>query len=557
MSGAADPGRTAPPAPIPTAAGPRTARPPAGQSGYLAAPGGVRRYHAAHWDEPLVLELGSPGERGYLPPATEPGIAAAVGDVLSRIPSGVRRTAPPALPELSQPQVLRHFLRLSQMTLGAHLTPDASEGTCTMKYSPLVNEAVARSPRMTELHPRQADETVQGILEVVWRFERILSEISGLDAFSFQPGGGAQGIFANACIIRAFHESRGEADRRDEIITTAFSHPADAAAPSVAGFRVITLMPGERGFPDVDALRAAISPRTAGLMMTNPEDTGIFNPEVAQFTRLVHEAGGLCAYDQANANGILGITRAREAGFDLCQFNLHKTFSTPHGSIGPAGGAVGATAQLERFLPSPVVRSDGTRFWLDHDRPDSIGRVRSFHGNFQVVLRAYAWVMALGAEGLRQVAETAALNNNYLATCLAEVPGVEIPYPGGGRRIEQVRYSWEPLHEATGITTDELHRRIVDFGMQAYTTSHVPMLVPEPFTLEPSESQSKADLDEYVAIFSELSREAREEPDVVRSAPHAVAVGQVDEAAIDDPARWAMTWRGLQRKRAASDASGR
>jgi glycine dehydrogenase subunit 2 len=509
---------------------------------------GSPTYHGARWDEPLILEMGTPGERGYIPPAVEPELAAEVENPAELLPVALRRREPPRLPELAQPTVLRHFLRLSQMTMGAHITPDASLGTCTMKYSPLVNEQFCRAPEMSELHPLQDDETVQGILEIVYRFAEMLCEISGMDAFTFQPGGGSQGIFANACIIRAYHASRGELEQRREIISTAFSHPIDCAAPAVAGFRVISLTPGPNGYPEVEALRAAVSERTAGLMMTNPEDTGIFNPHVAEMTRMVHEAGGLCAYDQANANGILGITRARESGFDLCQFNLHKTFSVPHGSVGPACGAAGCTDELARFLPVPMAAFDGERYFWDFDRPESIGKVRSFLGNMQAVLRSYAWVLAHGAEGLEQVSQTAVLNNNYLATKLARIPGVEIPYAGNGHRLQEVRYSWQPLLEATGVGTEDVRRRLVDFGLQGYFTSHHPVLVPEPFTLEPSESWGKAALDEYVAALAQISREAHEQPDLVQSAPHNAAVHRIDEEAINTPERWAMTWRGFRRK---------
>jgi glycine cleavage system P protein (glycine dehydrogenase) subunit 2 len=514
----------------------------------------LRRYHAAQWNEPIVMEMGSPGQRGVLPPEVAPGIKAAAGDVLAHVPEEVRRKTPPRLPELSQPQVLRHYLRLSQMTLGADLTPDASLGTCTMKYSPKINDVLARLPQCSDLHPLQDEETVQGILQIMYRFGEMLSEISGLDAFSFQPGGGTQGIYANACIMRAYHRARGEGARRTEVITTAFSHPSDAAAPAVAGFRVITLMPGDHGYPEMDALRAALSGRTAGLMIANPEDTGIFNPHIREFTDAVHDTGGLCAYDQANANGIVGITRAREAGFDMCQFNLHKTFSTPHSSIGPACGAIGVTRALERFLPVPVVEYDGGSYRLAYHRTDSIGKIRSFVGMAQVVLRAYAWVMAVGAEGLRAAAESAVLNNNYLAARLSEIPGVSIPYPLGGRRLEQVRYSWQRLRDETGVGTEDVRRRIVDFGLQGYFTSHHPVVVPEPFTLEPHDSMSKEELDEYVSVFREVSREAHADPESVKSAPHRGAVHRIDAAAIDDPDRWAMTWRAHVRKRGGTQA---
>jgi glycine dehydrogenase subunit 2 len=510
-----------------------------------------REFQAARWDEPMVMELGAPGERGVLPPEAEPEVRAAIGDVLGRIPAALRRQARPNLPELSQSQVLRHYLHLAQMTLGFDLSPDASLGTCTMKYSPKVNEQLARMPEMADIHPLQDETTIQGMLEIMYRFGQILAEISGLDVFSFQPAGGAQGIFTNACIIRAYHAERGEAELRNEIITTAFSHPADAATPAVAGFRVITLMPGANGYPEVDALKAALSARTAGLMVTNPEDTGIFNPHIQEFVREVHSVGGLCAHDQANANGILGVVRTRDIGFDMCQFNLHKTFSIPHGSIGGSCGAVGVTAELAKYLPVPVVEFDGERYHLRDDRPDSIGKIRSFHGNAQAVLRGYAWVMALGADGLRRVAETAVLNNNYLATRLSAIAGVAIPYAGSGRRLQEIRYSWEPLHQATGVGTEDVRRRLVDFGLQSYFTSHHPMLVPEPFTLEPSESLSRADLDEYAAAFEAIADEARTNPHTVQSAPHRSSIHQIDAAALDDHQRWAMTWRAFRRKHRA------
>ena len=514
-----------------------------------------RAYQAAKWDEQIVLEMGSPGERGYIPPAVEPEISAFSGDAAALIPPAMRRAQAPRLPEMAQPSVLRHFLRLSQMTMGAHITPDASLGTCTMKYSPLVNEEMARTPQMGELHPYQDDDTAQGMLEIIYGLEQMLCEISGMDAFTFQPAGGSQAIFANACIIRAYHADRGEGEQRNEIISTSFSHPIDCAAPAVAGFRVITLAPSPNGYPDLEALKAAVSPRTAGLMMTNPEDTGIFNPHVEDFTRIVHEAGGLCAYDQANANGILGVTRARENGFDLCQFNLHKTFSVPHGSAGGSCGAGGVTAELAKYLPAPMVIRDGDRYRWDHDRPDSIGKVRSFHGNIQAVLRSYAWIMAHGAEGIQAVAETAVINNNYLASKLAQIPGITIPYGGNGHRLQEVRYSWESLLEETGVDTEDIRRRIVDFGLQGYFTSHHPVLVPEPMTLEPCESYSRADLDEYATVLTRISNEAHTDPELVRSAPHASTIHRIQEDIIDDPSRLAMTWRGyLKKQQKAADA---
>jgi glycine dehydrogenase subunit 2 len=517
------------------------------QARYTEGKPNLRRFHQARWDEPILFELSREGQRGILLPEVEAGIVDRVGDVLAAIPQGVRRQRPPRLPELSQPQVLRHYLRLSQETLGADLNVDVGQGTCTMKFNPKVNDQLARTPEMAELHPLQDDQTVQGILEILYRFEQILKEISGMDQFTFQPGAGSQAIYANAAIIRAYHAGRGEADRRDEIITTIFSHPSDAACPKTAGFKVITLYPDEDGYPDLEALKVAVSERTAGLMITNPEDTGIFNPRIAEFVRIVHQAGGLCSYDQANANGILGITRAADAGFDLCHFNLHKTFSTPHGCGGPAVGATGVTRKLARFLPVPVLEFDGLQYRWNYDRPESIGKIRQFHGVAPAVLKAYAWVMSLGAEGLRQVAEVAVLNNNYLLKRILEIRGVSAPYARGRRRIEQVRYSWEEFADETGVTTDDIGARAADYGVH-YWTSHHPFIVPEPMTLEPTESYSKAELDEYAAILRHVSEEAYSSPEIVKTAPPNCPIHRMDQHALDDPQQWAITWRAYQRK---------
>jgi glycine dehydrogenase subunit 2 len=507
----------------------------------------LRRFHQAKWDEPVIFELGSPGQRGILVPEVDDGIHQQVGDVLDTLPETMRRTRPPKLPELSQPQVLRHYVRLSQENLGADLNIDVGQGTCTMKYSPKINDQLAASPQIAGLHPLQDEDTAQGALALMYGFEQILKEISGLDRFSLQPGAGSAAIYTNVSIIRAYHESRGEGDQRDEMITTIFSHPSNAACAQTAGFKVITLYPDEDGYPDFEALKAAVSERTAGLMITNPEDTGIYNPRIAEFVQVVHDAGGLCAYDQANANGILGITRAREAGFDLCHFNLHKTFSTPHGCGGPGGGAVGATPELARFLPVPLVQFDGERYSLDSDRPDSIGKIAPFYGNVTVILKAYAWAMSLGAEGLRQVAEIAVLNNNYLLTKMLEIPGASAPYAPGKRRIEQVRYSWQDLAEETGVHSEEIGIRAADFGVH-YWTSHHPFVVPEPCTLEPTESYSKQELDEYVDILAHVAQEAREDPDLVKSAPHNSTIHTVEHEPFDEPAQWAVTWRAYQKK---------
>lgn len=517
-----------------------------------------RRYHAPVWSEPIIMEMGSPGEVGIVVPKTDAEVEAVVGDAEVHIPEPMRRRNPPVLPEISQLQVLRHYEHLAQMTLGVEENIDISTGTATMKYSPKVNEILARMPQVTEIHPCQDEETIQGILEMTYKLGTFLGEISGMDRFTFQPPGGSVATFTNACVFRAYHASRGEEDKRDEIITTIFSHPCIGATAAAAGFKVITLMPGPEGYPDRIALETACSERTAGLMVTNPEDTGIYNPGIKQFVEIVHEAGGLCFYDQANANGILGITRARDAGFDACHFNLHKTFSAPHGSYGPGCGAYGVREELERFLPRPAVIYDGKRYRLDDDRPESIGKVREFMGNIPAVVRAYAWIMAMGAEGLLGVARTSVLNNNYLAQFLTAIPGVMRHYAEGKFRLEQTRYSWEKLKEDTGCGTEDVQRRMVDFGVQSYFMSHHPWIVPEPFTPEPCESYSKEDCDYWAAVLRQISKEAYTNPEIVRSAPHNAPIHKLDPAPLNDPERWAMTWRSyIKKTRKSREEEGR
>jgi glycine dehydrogenase subunit 2 len=506
----------------------------------------LRRYHQAHWDEPIVFDLHGAGERGLLPSRTEPSVRAAVGDVLAMLPAGLRRATPPALPEIGQARVLRHYLRLSQENLGADLNVEIGPGPCTMKYSPKINERFARHPGLADLHPLQRPEDLQGVLEIVWRTERMLAEISGLDEVSLHAQGGSAAIWANIAMARAYHAHRGDA-QRDEVVTTIFSHPSNAACAKAAGYRVITVHPGPDGLPDMEAYRRALSERTAAIMVTNPEDTGIYNPRIADWVDAAHQAGALAIYDQANANGVLGITRAREAGFDACQFNLHKTFSTPHGCGGPGAAANAVTRALAPFLPTPVVTETAGEFRLDYDRPLSIGPLGPAFGAIGHIVRAYAWIRALGADGLRAVAETAVLNNNYLMAQVLKIPGAAAPYAPGRPRIEQVRYSWDDLYRETGVTSEEIGVRLSDYGLH-YWSSHHPWIVPQPFTLEPTESYSQADLDEYVTALAAVAREARQDPDQVRTAPHRQSAHRVHHDDFDDPARWAPTWRAYLRK---------
>jgi glycine dehydrogenase subunit 2 len=514
----------------------------------------LRRFHQARWDEPVIFELSNPGDRAMYVPDPGDAMRSAVGDSSQTIPLEMRRAELPALPEISQATVLRHYLRLSQENLGADLNVDIGQGTCTMKYSPKINDHFVRHTGLSEVHPLQPEQSVQGILCIVYAMEQILKAISGLDRFSFQPRSGSAGIYSNAAIIRAYHESRGDR-RRKKILTSLFSHPSDAACARVVGFEIVTLPVGPDGYPELEAVRSAISHESAGMIITNPEDTGIFNPQIAEFTRLVHNSGGLCCYDQANANGILGIARAREAGFDLCQFNLHKTFSTPHACGGPGSGPIGVRGELARFLPRPTVEFDGTRYFLDWNRPESIGKVAHFYGNIPNVVRAYAWVRSLGPEGLREVARIAVLNNNYVMKKLLEIPGLAAPFAPGRPRIEQVRFSWEQLTKQTGVRSEDIGIRASDFGAH-YWTSHHPHVVAEPCTIEPTESYSQRELDEYISVIKKVAAEARATPEKVKRAPYNSTIHRMDDhGAFEDPEQWGITWRAYRRKLAKKRAA--
>jgi len=381
----------------------------------------------------------------------------------------------------------------------------------------------------------------------MYKLDLMLREVSGMDRFSFQPSSGSQALLAMASIVRAYHESRGEGEQRDEIITTIYSHPSDSAASVVKGYKIITIYPDEEGYPDLEALKKAVSNRTAALIVANPEDTGVYNKYITEFTRIVHEAGGLCCYDQANANGLLGVTRAKEAGFDMCFFNLHKTFSTPHGCGGPATGALGVVNELTDFLPVPLVAFDGESYSLKFDLPHTIGKVRLFWGVAPVILKAYAWVMSLGAEGLYEVAKIAVLNNNYLFHNILKIKGASAPYTKGKQRVEQVRYSLEKLVQDTGVTVEDIQNRMFDFGLH-FWTSHHPYLIPAPFTLEPTESYSKDELDEYANTIEHIAHEAYNNPEVVKTAPHNSVCHKIDYSVLDRPDEWCITWRSYLKK---------
>ncbi|MBO67709.1 MAG: glycine dehydrogenase subunit 2 [Acidiferrobacteraceae bacterium] len=507
----------------------------------------LREYHAAVWDEPVVMEMGGPGRRGLVFREPEKEVSDIVGTAKGLVPRSMYRTDLPNLPELSEQEVQRHYLHLSQETLG--MMGISLFGTCTMKYNPRLNEIIASRPEVSETHPLQHQDTLQGTLELIHNFDLILRELSGMDNFAFQAGGGAHAAYTHCCITRAYHKSRGQLEQRNEVITSIQAHPCNPATAAAAGFHVITLPLEEDGYPSVDALRAAVSDRTAALLINNPDDMGIYNPHIADWVEIVHEAGGLCFYDHANFNGVMGKIRARELGFDACMYMLHKTFGAPKGGGGPAVGAYGCTAELAPFLPSPVVTKELSGYGLDYSRPNSVGHIREFWGNVPQVIKAYSWARAMGAVGIERAAEISVIANNYMESRLLKIRGVTKSHPTiNGPRMEMTRYSLERLTEETGVTVNDVSNRMVDFGIDAPWLAHHPWLVPEPITPEAGESYSKEDLDYWIDVLAEVVREAYETPEIVKKAPHRQAIPQINGDALDEPEKWAMTWRAYCRK---------
>jgi glycine dehydrogenase subunit 2 len=504
----------------------------------------LRHYHAAVWDEPLVMELGREGRRGILFP--EP--TAPADDVRALVPEGMRRAAPPELPELSEFEVQRHYLHLAQMTLG--MMGVNLFGTCTMKYNPRLTEELVARPEIAELHPHQHEDTLQGVLELIHGLDLILRELSGMDQFVFQAGGGADAAYTHACVTRAYHASRGELAQRTEVITTIQAHPCNAATAAAAGFDVITLPLEESGYPSLEALRAAVSDKTAALMVGNPDDMGIYNPEIVEWVDTVHAAGGLCFYDHANFNGVMSKIRARELGFDACMFMLHKTFGAPKGGGGPAVGAYGCSAELAPFLPGPIVTESRGHYSFDQ-RSDGVGKVREFLGNVPQIVKAYAWARAMGAEGISEASDLSVIANNYMEDRLLAIRGVTRSHPGlPQRRLEMTRYSLGTLTDETGVTVVDVQHRMVDFGVDAPWLSHEPWVVPEPFTPEPGEMWSKEDIDYWIDVLAHVCAEAYADPQIVLTAPHNQAIHKLDYTGANDPESWATTWRAYRRKHA-------
>ena len=480
--------------------------------------------------QPTLFERSRPGRGGGK-------VATPAGDPLARIPAEHRRTVPAALPEVAEPELVRHYVNLSQLNHAID-TGFYPLGSCTMKYNPKVNEWAARLPGFAALHPAAPDETAQGTLELLWRLEQELAEISGMAAITLQPAAGAQGELTGILMVRAYHRSRGDTER-DEVLVPDSAHGTNPATASMAGFRTVDIPSAADGGVDLAAFRAALGPRTAAIMITNPSTLGLFESRIGELIGSVHAAGALAYMDGANLNAIMGRFRPGEAGFDVMHFNVHKTFSTPHGGGGPGAGPVGVAERLVPFLPGPrIVRETGGTFRRERpgERPTSIGRMRSFVGNTGVLVRAYAYLRAHGPE-LRTVSEDAVLAANYLKHRLAEDGSYDIPYERACKH--EFVASSASLHAATGVRTLDVAKRLIDYGFHP-PTIYFPHTVEEAMLIEPTETESVETLDAFADALIAIAREARETPDLVREAPHTTPVRRLDEvtAARQPNLRW-------------------
>lgn len=470
--------------------------------------------------EPLVFEKSVPGRR-----AIDPGPC----DVPRRDPadllggSSLRDDLP--LPELSELDVVRHFTRLSHRNYAIDLG-FYPLGSCTMKYNPKLNEKAARLPGFAHLHPLQPAETVQGALAVLFELQAMLSEVAGMAAATVQPAAGAHGELLSLMIVQAYHRSRGDAQRRIVLIPDS-AHGTNPASAARCGFQVRPIPTTPAGLTDVDALAQALDERTAAFMLTNPNTLGLFERDILRICELVHGAGGLVYCDGANMNAILGVARPGDMGFDLMHFNLHKTFSTPHGGGGPGCGAIAVQPHLEPFLPMPVVRRDEEgRYSLDEDRPQSIGHIHTFYGAFLIALRAYAYIRTLGAAGLREVAETAVLNANYIRARLRNAYDIA----QDRTCMHEVVVSATRQKSRSGVRALDISKRLMDYGFHP-PTNYFPLIVPEALMIEPTETESLQEIDAFCDAMIAIAREAEEDPDVVKSAPHSTPVSRLDETA--------------------------
>ena len=462
----------------------------------------------------LIFEKSQPGRRGGELPRYD--VPPAV------VPDELRRTDPPRLPELAEPEILRHFTELSTRNFGID-TGFYPLGSCTMKYNPRVNERLVMLPGFRDLHPYQEEDGAQGALELMWRLQEALIEVSGLHACSLQPAAGSQGELTGLLLMRAYFAERGEGARRDTIVTADTAHGTNPASVTMAGYKLAKVDTDARGNVDVAHLRELVDERTAGLMLTNPSTLGLFDEHIEEIAKIFHDVGALLYYDGANLNAVCGISRPGDMGFDIVHINLHKTFSQPHGGGGPGGGPVVVRDKLEPFLPVPAVVRDGEGFRLDYDRPQSIGKVRGFTGPFGVFVRSYAYIRSYGPQ-LREMSEAAVLNANYLLARLKD----EYDLPFDRLCMHEFVLSARSLKRQYGITALDVAKRLMDYGFHP-PTIYFPLVVPEALMIEPTETESKETLDAFVEAMLSIAREAAENPDVIREAPHGRPVRRLDE----------------------------
>ncbi|HEY3726847.1 MAG TPA: aminomethyl-transferring glycine dehydrogenase subunit GcvPB [Solirubrobacteraceae bacterium] len=486
---------------------------------------------AAADDELTIFERSRPGRRAFEPPPLD--VSERPLDEL--LEPRLRRSEPPRLPEVTEPEIVRHYNRLSKRNfdLDAGFYP---LGSCTMKHNPKLHERVAALPGHAKLHPLQDPSRAQGALELMWRLQSALSEIAGLPHVSLQPSAGSHGELAGVLLTRSFHEDRGQ--HRSKVLTPDTAHGTNPATVTMAGYEVVKVGTDERGNVDLDDLRAKADDEVACLMLTNPSTLGLFEPAIEEIAEIVHGVGATLYYDGANLNAIMGICRPGEMGFDIVHFNLHKSFTQPHGGGGPGAGPIAVSDRIEPFLPRPqVVRresagngSSNPLYDLDYDRPKSIGRLRGFQGNYGVFVRSYAYIRSLGAAGLRDVSEVAVLNANYLLAKLRQV-GVLEYLPAGYDRLcmHEFVLSGAPMKQELSIKTLDLAKRLLDHGVHPPTV-YFPLLVDEALLVEPTETETKETLDRFAEILADILSEAREDPEIARTAPHTTPVRRLDEA---------------------------
>jgi glycine dehydrogenase subunit 2 len=500
-------------------------------------------YRQAIWDEPLLNELSRKGRRGYsLPPSSEE-IKAEVGKIEESLPPAMIRKELPHLPEIAEPAITRHFVRLSQMNFAIDVGMYPL-GSCTMKYNPKVSQRIARNPKMAGLHPYQDESTVQGTLEILFELGEMLSEISGMDRYSLSPAAGAQGEYVGALIFRNYLRDRSLSNK-DEMLVPDSAHGTNPASAAMAGFKVVKIPSSDEGIVSEEAVKKVLTRNTAGMMLTVPNTLGLFEKEIIQVTKMVHEEQGLMYYDGANMNALLGRARPGDMGFDVVHINVHKTFATPHGGGGPGAGPVGVKTFLGDYLPAPVIKKSGETFKLDYSVPKSVGRVKSFYGNSAVLLRAYCYILSLGKDGLKTVSEQAVLASNYLLSLL-DKDAYEKSYSPKALRKHEFVVSASPLKKRTGVSAGDVAKAILDGGMHSPTT-YFPLIVPEALMVEPTETEPLENLEVYANILNSIASRVSTEKESIVDSPKNTSIGRLDEYRASHPATMVLNWNKLQK----------